>query len=306
MQALYAYFKHDGGSSLKKSEKELLHSVQKTYDLYHFLIILIVDIRDYALSRLELAKQKKMPTSEDLNPNTKFTENAIVEQIRINKQLLHYLKGNNLSWINNPELIRGLYNSIMQSVDYKTYISIEERSYKDDKNFICSILKNCIASYEPLSQSLEEQSIYWNDELEFIIGIIIKTLKKFKIEEGENANLLPLYKNADDKEFSVKLLRKVILNYKDYLPVIEKFSKNWEVDRIAFLDILIMEMAIAEAIEFPSIPTKVTLNEYLEIAKYYSTLKSNIFVNGILDKAFTHLKNEKQISKTGRGLIGED
>lgn len=305
MQSLYAYYKHDGESSLKKSEQELAFSIQKAYDLYHYLLILIVDVADYANSRMELARLKKIPTHEDLHPNTKFINNSVIQQIRINKQLLHYLQTKKLSWVNYPELIKGLYNHILTSDDYKSYMNSTEASYKDDKTLVSNVYKNCVAYFDPLYQNLEEQSIYWNDEPEFIIGIILKTLKKFKEEEGENADLAPLYTNAEDEEFSKKLLRKVILNYKDYLPIIEKFSKNWEVDRIAFLDTLLMQMAIAEVIEFPSIPVKVTLNEYLEIAKYYSTSKSNIFLNGILDKAFTYLKENNLIKKEGRGLIGD-
>lgn len=305
MQALYAYFKHDGSSNLKKAESELLHSIHKAFDLYHYLLLLIIDLADYALSRQELASQKKIPTYEDLHPNTKFTENSLIQQLRTNKQLLQYLENHKLSWVNYPELIRGLYTRITQSSEYQEYMNRKERSYKEDKNFVCTLYKNYIATSDALYQNLEEQSIYWNDEPEFIMGIIMKTIKKFRQEEGENAALLPLYKNQEDEEFSKRLLRKVVMNYSEYLPLIEKFSKNWEVDRIAFLDILLMEMAIAEAIEFPSIPVKVTLNEYLEIAKYYSTAKSNVFLNGILDKAFTHLKENKQIMKSGRGLIGE-
>ena len=306
MQALYAYFKHDSDSSLKNSEKELSHSISKTFDLYHYLLLLIVDIRNYALSRQELAKQKKIPTPEDLNPNTRFVDNEVIQQISINEQLLKYLDNHKLSWVNHSNLIKGIYQTLIESPDYKKYMGNEISSFKEDKNMVVALCKNIFAGYEPLCQVLEEESIYWNDELEFIVGIVIKTLKKFKPEDGENAPLLPLYKNDEDKEFSVKLLRKVILNYKEYLSIIKKFSKNWEVERIAFLDILLMEMAIAEAIEFPSIPIKVTLNEYLEIAKYYSTSKSNLFLNGILDKAFTDLKEQKLIRKSGRGLIGED
>jgi transcription antitermination protein NusB len=305
MQALYAYYKHDGESSLKKSEQELAFSIQKAYDLYHYLLILIVDVADYANSRMELALLKKIPTPEDLHPNTKFINNTIIRQIRINKHLLQYLQTKKLSWVNYPELIKGIYNLILASDDYQNYMNTTESSYKDDKNLVSNIYKNCIAVYDPLYQNLEEQSIYWNDEPEFIIGIILKTLKKFKEEDAENAELSPLFTNAEDEEFSKKLLRKVILNYNEYIPIIEKFSKNWEVDRIAFIDTLLMQMAIAEVIEFPSIPVKVTLNEYLEIAKYYSTSKSNIFLNGILDKAFTYLKENNLIKKEGRGLIGD-
>ena len=305
MQALYAYFKHSGESTVNKSEKELLFSINKAYDQYHYFMLLVIDIGDYAHTRIDIARNKKIPSEEDLNPNTKFVENKVIEQLRNNKQLQQYLSSTKLSWSNYPELIKGIYNFLIKSEDFKLYMSNKSRSYKEDKSFVCSLLKNLIPTYEPLFHALEEQSIYWNDEPEFILGIVIKTLKKFNEDEGENAELLPLYKNDEDADFSKKLLRKVILNHNQYLQIIEKFSKNWEVDRIAFLDILLMQMAIAEAIEFPSIPVKVTLNEYLEIAKYYSTAKSNIFLNGILDKAFVYLRENKQIRKQGRGLIGD-
>ena len=306
MQALYAYFKHTGESSIKKSEQELLFSIHKAYDLYHYLLMLIIEIADYAGSRIDLAMQKHMPTPEDLHPNTKFVDNLLINQLRVNTSLLKYIQNKKLSWVNYPDLIKGLYHKTIESTDYREYMSIEESSYKQDANLVCDIYKNVIAAYEPLYQSLEEQSIYWNDEPEFIIGIIIKTLKKFHPDEGENAALMPLYKNPEDEDFSKKLLRKVILNHEEYLALIEKFSKNWEVDRIAFLDILLMQMAISEAIEFTSIPVKVSLNEYLEIAKYYSTAKSNLFLNGILDKVFAYLKENGKIKKEGRGLIGEE
>ncbi|MBN1951489.1 MAG: transcription antitermination protein NusB [Bacteroidales bacterium] len=306
MQALYAYYKHNGGSSLKNSEKELSLSITKTYDLYHYLLLLIIDVNDYARARIDLARTKKIPTQEDLNPNTKFADNLIVEQLRINKRLLDYAEKRKLNWSDSPELIRGIFLYLTQSEVYKNYMASPTRSYKEDRDFINSVFSGIISGYEPLSQSLEEQSIYWNDELEFVVGIIIKTLKKFKNEEGEDASLMPLYKNPEDENFSVRLLRKVVLKYDEYLPMIKQFSKNWEIDRIAFLDILLMEMAIAEAVEFPQIPVKVTLNEYLEIAKFYSTSKSNVFLNGILDKVFNHLKENNKIVKTGRGLIGEE
>lgn len=306
MQALYAYYKHNGESSLKNSEKELTLSIQKTYDLYHYLLLLIIDVSDYAESRLELARQKKMPTPEDLNPNTSFVDNQIIAQLRVNAQLLSYIDRQKISWVNSPELIKGIYNNLVNSDVYKIYMQTESHSYKEDKDFVCAVYTHVISTFEALSLELEEQSVYWNDELEFVIGVIIRTLRKFKKDEGEHSSLMSHFKNPEDKSFSPRLLRKVILNYDEYLPVIKQFSKNWEVDRIAFLDILLMEMAIAEAIEFPSIPIKVTLNEYLEIAKFYSTTKSNVFLNGILDKVFLELKKSKKIVKTGRGLIGED
>jgi transcription antitermination protein NusB len=306
MQALYAFFAHSGESTINKSEKELLFSIQKTYELYHFLLILLIDLVDFANSRIELAKQKKMPTYDDLHPNLKFTNNRLIAQIRVNKNLNAYLQSHKLSWVNYPELIRGLYNELIESSDYKNYIKTSESSFNEDRNFTCSVYNKIITRYEPLYVSLEEQSIYWNDEIEYIIGIIVKTLKKFKEEDGENSKLMPLYKSPLDEEFSKVLLRKVILNHEEYREMIEKYSKNWDIDRIAFVDILIMQMAIAEAIEFQSIPIKVTLNEYLELSKFYSTPKSNVFINGILDKIIVQLKKENKINKQGRGLLGDD
>ncbi len=305
MQALYAYFKHDGKSSLKKAEQELFFSIEKTFDLYHYLLLLPIDIANYAESRIEIAKNKKIPTYDDLHPNTKFMDNRIISQLRINTALLRYLENKKLSWVRYPELIKGLYTETQGSLCYKEYMSNEPSSYEADKSLICTWFKDVVAQYESLYQNLEEQSIYWNDEPEFIIGIIIKTIKKFKESDGDSSELLPLYKSHEDEEYARKLLHKVVLNHKEYQVYIEKYSKNWDFDRIAFLDIILMQMAIAEGIEFSSIPTKVTLNEYLELAKYYSTTKSNIFINGILDKIFSYLKEQNQIKKQGRGLIGE-
>lgn len=305
MQTAYAYFKHDGGSSLKKSEKELDFSINKSYELYHYLFLLLTELSDYAQSRMDIARQKRIPTEADLNPNTRFVDNAIIRQIRENKSLLRYLDTCKLSWKNNPELIKGLYGSMIESELYKSYMDSQSHSYKKDKEFVIALYKDIISEYEPLYQLLEEQSVYWNDEGEFVISANIKTISKFKEQMEDNAPLMPLYKSREDEEFAKKLLRKLILNHSDYAELIRKFSKNWEVERIAFMDILLMQMAMAEAIEFISIPVKVTLNEYLELAKYYSTSRSSVFLNGILDKIFAYLKENGQIVKQGRGLIGE-
>lgn len=305
MQALYAYYKNAGEASINDIEKELFFSVNKTYDLYHYILLLIVDVCDYANKRIEKAQNKKLPSSEDLNPNTRFIENKIINQIRINNQLLRYLEAKKLSWVNHPELIKGIYENVIDSAEYKEYMMADSVNYSTDKNFVTLIYKNIIAYSEPLFSALEEQSIFWNDEIEFVIGAIIKTIKKFKPEDAENSSLLPLFKNDEDKEFIKILYRKTILNRDKYQLLVEKFSKNWDFERIAFVDILLIEMAIAEVLEFPSIPVKVTFNEYIELSKFYSTGRSNIFINGILDKIFEHLKSTNQISKQGRGLIGE-
>ena len=305
LQIIYAYYKSPG-SPINKTEKELFFSIQKSYDLYHYLLRLIVTIADYAESRIEIGRNKKIPAYEDLNPNTKFIENKVIDHIRNNKQLCKYLTTNKLSWVNYPELIKGLFDKIKNSRHYKDYMNDHNNSYQDDKKLIIDIYMADIVNYENLYQNLEEQSIFWNDEVEFIISIIIKTIKSFSEDMGELAELLPLYKNKEDIDFVKRLFRKTIINNENYRKLIKEYAENWEIERIAFIDILILQMAITEVIEFSSIPTKVTFNEYLEIAKFYSTSKSSKFINGILDKIITHLKEINKITKTGRGLIGEN
>jgi N utilization substance protein B len=178
--------------------------------------------------------------------------------------------------------------------------------YAEDKRIVNHIFTHLVYPSELLASILEEQSIYWNDDLEFITSMLVKTFKKFKEEEGPEKPLMELYKNQEDKEYVVKLFRMSILHRDEYVEYIQLNTRNWDLERIAFMDILIMQMAIAELIGFPSIPTKVTLNEYLEISKFYSTSKSNVFINGVLDKVVLQLRAEQKIKKAGRGLIGEN
>jgi transcription antitermination protein NusB len=304
LQLLYAYFQ-GADSSMNKHEKELFFSIRKSYDLYHYLLLLIVDIADYANSRIEIARQKMVPTREDLNPNTKFVENKVIQLLRVNKQLNQYLHATPLSWVNSPELIKKLHNRIRMTPYFKEYMEDPKRSFEQDKKLIIEIYSSEIINTESIYQTLEEQSIYWNDEVEFIISMIAKTVKDFTDDDNENAALLPLFKNDDDKDFAQDLFRKSVLCKEEYCKLVESFTENWDVERIAFIDMLILVMAITEAVAFTSIPTRVTINEYLEIAKFYSTEKSSVFINGLLDKIFKHLKDEQKIRKTGRGLIGE-
>ncbi len=304
LQICYAYLK-SSEQSINQSEKELFFSIRKSYDLYHYLLLLVIDIVNYAESRIELAKQKKMPTYDDLNPNTKFVDNRLVKQLSDNLDLKKYLNEQKLSWANYPELIKNLYNEIRKGELYQNYMSSNTKGFNEDKKFITDIYAKIIVHHEPLFQNLEEQSIFWNDDIEFVIGMILKSFRSFKASSDENVGLMPLYKNDEDKDFVKRLYRKAILNHKEYEELISKFIKNWDVERVAFMDIVVMSLAIAEMVEFPEIPVKVSLDEYIEIAKFYSTQKSNVFINGILDKLVNHLKKEGKIKKLGRGLIGE-
>ncbi len=243
---------------------------------------------------------------EDLNPNKRFIENRLIEQLRNNDSLLRFIDQHKLNWSNYPELIKEIYTRLIESKEYTAYMEADHCTYADDKKLITHVFTSIIFPSELLAYILEEQSIYWNDDLEFITSMIVKTFRKFKEEDGEERSLMELYKNSEDKDYVVKLFRQTILNRDEYVEYIKENTRNWDLDRIAFMDILIMQMAIAELVAFPSIPTKVTLNEFLEISKFYSTSKSNVFINGVLDKVMLQLKEDKKVQKAGRGLIGEE
>jgi transcription antitermination protein NusB len=303
VQVLYAYFTNPG-STLEKSDRELQKSIKKAYDLYHYFILLIINIADYASERIEIAKNKKLPTYEDLHPNTRFIDNKVIFQLRNNKEFETYVNSNKLSWVNHPELIKKLYQKISESDSFMQYMKSNVIDYNADKQIIVDILSKELENWEFLYQVLEEQCIYWNDDIEFVLSMIIKTIQKFK-ESDNCSSLMELYKNEDDCTFGKLLLQKTILKNEEYRQIIDKYTKNWELERIALMDVLIMIIALTEIMEFPSIPVKVTLNEYIDIARFYSTHKSNEFVNGILDKIVNDFRKEQKIVKTGRGLFGE-
>jgi N utilization substance protein B len=304
LQVLYAYYTAEH-KDLNTSEKELHFSINKAFELYNYLLLLLRDIVDYAESRIEIAGNKRIPTFADLNPNRRFVNNKLISQIAINNQLKNYINNNHISWVKYPELIKELYGLIIDSPEYSEFMNLDEEKYADDKKFVSKIYQEIILTNESFCQVLEEKSIYWNDDLDYVISMVLKTIKKFTETDGPEKELLELYKNQEDRDFVIDLFRKSVIKRKDCLALIESTASNWDLERIAFMDILIMQLAITELLEFPSIPTKVTLNEYLDISKFYSTEKSNNFINGVLDKILAHLKEKEMIRKSGRGLIGE-
>jgi len=291
---------------MRRSEKELHFNIEKAFELYHYLLLLLIDVILYAESRIEIARNKRIPTHEDLHPNTRFIDNRLADQLRNNEQLLRFVDQHKLNWANHPELVKEIYTRLVESHEYEAFMNAEANGYAEDKRLITFIYSHIVFSSERLDSIMEEQSIYWNDDLEFITSMIVKTFKKFKEEDGPQKALMDLYKNKEDRDYVIKLFRQSILHRDEYVEYIKQNTRNWDLERIASMDILIMQIAIAELIAFPSIPTKVTLNEYLEISKFYSTNKSNIFINGVLDKVVMQLKEEKLIVKKGRGLIGEN
>lgn len=305
LQVLFAFYKGEN-DSITNVEKEFFHSVRKSYDLYHYLFLLLIDLADYAQSRIAANRQKHRPTEEDLNPNTRFVNNKAIDLLRECESLKQYAAYNKLSWVNYPEFIKKLYQKISCTDYFKAYMEAPECSFADDKQLLINILNKELELSEDFEAILEEQSIYWNDDVEFMVSIAVKTIKKLEEDVISSAKMLPMYRNTDDEEFGRRLLRKVIVTHRNNVTLIDEYTKNWDVDRIASMDILIMEMAITEILEFTSIPVKVSFNEYIEIAKFYSTEQSSNFINGVLDKIITALRRDNKIVKEGRGLVGDN
>ncbi len=303
LQALYAYFQSDN-TNIAIGEKELLHSIEKVYDLYLYQLSLLIEVVDYSDLKLQEAKQKRLPTADDLKPNTKFVDNQLLGKLKLNRQFQQALAKNKISWSNEQEYVRNLFLEIKKTPEYDTYMNSGENSFEEDKNFIIKTFKNHIAESELVDQFFEEKSIYWSDDIELIDSMVIKTLKSFTESSDEFHPILKLYNDEEeDKEYVLELFKKTIIHSKEYEKIIAEKTKNWEVERIALMDILIMKMAICELLNFQSIPVKVTLNEYIDISKRFSTPKSKVFVNGILDKLILDFKTQNKIIKTGRGLL---
>jgi N utilization substance protein B len=302
--ALYAFNRRED-ENLAKAETELMFSIGKSYDLYHYLLLLVLEVTDIAQEKIDQALHKRMPSHEDLNPRRRFIDNRVIAQIRKNIEFKNYISSKKLSWVNNSHIPRLLYNKMIVWEVYEEYMNSGNDNYLSDKKFINKLITELFSNSEDLQSNLEEQSIYWNDDMEYISSMVEKTLKKFKTDSGEKTPLMPLFKNAEDEEFVKILFRKSINLSKKCSELIDKNTTNWEVDRIALMDILVMQLAITEILEFPEIPVKVTLNEYIEIAKYYCTSKSSTFVNGILDNIVKEIRDEGLFNKFGRGLVGE-
>ena len=296
LQIIYAFYKGDS-HSVALAEKELFHSVEKTYELYFHLLQLAVEVTNYASNKIDARKNKLRPSDDDLNPNTRFVDNSFVTQLSKNVQLQNYIKENKISWDNNQDTVKTVYELVAASDSYVEYMSAEKADYAADKDIWRKIYKKIILQSEEFSDSIEDQSIYWTDDLEIVISFIIKTIKKFDLVNGVDQPLLPMFKDEEDAEFAGKLLKNSLEKEKEYRKMIDSHTNNWELDRIAFMDIIIMQTALAEIMTFPTIPVNVTLNEYIEISKNYSTDRSATFINGVLDNIVKEQKAENKLIK---------
>lgn len=300
IKALFSHIK-SGADNMMASEKSLMASVDKAYDLYFQILILPVEIVNYALQRQELAKAKKLPTFEDLNPNTKFVDNSVIRVIANSDSVNDYVAARKLGWEQQSDFIRSLYTRMCESQYYKDYMARQERSFDDDRRLLEEFFKD-IQDFEMLDDVLEEMSILWNDDLSYAVMMILRTLSSLRPSHTE-LKVMSKYKSQEDPEFVKTLFEKALVSYNDNQEYIEKFTSNWDVERIVFMDNLIIGTAMAELVSFPSIPVKVTLDEWIEISKYYSTPGSSNFINGVLDKMVDSLTKEGRIKKAGRGLI---
>ena len=296
IQVVYAYYKNSG-KSIKAAEDEVFFSLSKAYDLYKFLLLLIAARTHYASDRIAFNMRKVRPTEEDLNPNLKFVNNRLAMQIEANEELIKFREKSKLDWVNYSDFLRRLLDTIIESDIYKEYMASDTSSYEEDRELWRKLYKNFIFNNEELDSLLEELSLYWNDDKAIVDTFVLKTIKRFNEDEEEQQALLPEYKDDEDIEYAHKLFRASIQNADEYRNMMSESSKNWDMSRLAFMDVVIMQTALAEITTFPQIPLNVTLNEYVEIAKYYSTPKSSSFINGLLDSIIKNLKKENKINK---------
>lgn len=296
IQIVYAYYQN-GSKNLDSAEKELFFSLSKAYDLYNYLLLLMIALTEYAQKRTNAARVKLAPSQAELSPNMKFVNNKFIAQLEVNKQLTKFISNQKRTWINDQDFIKELFEKIVESDLYKEYMNSEDNSYEADREFWRKIYKSFIFNNDSLDVVLEDQSLYWNDDKEIVDTFVLKTIKRFEEKKGANQQLLPEFKDDEDQEFARRLFRRTVLNADYYRHLVSENTKNWDLDRIAFMDVVIMQTALAEILSFPNIPVSVSLNEYVEIAKLYSTAKSGSFINGTLDGIVNHLKKEGKLIK---------
>lgn len=303
MQALYAYFQGDV-SDIRQAEKRLFVDVGKIYDLYIYLMQLLLEVRSHAERVIEDSKLKRLPTAEDLTPNLKFIQNKFLQKLADNKRLQSEVRNRKVSWQDEGEMVKKMFNLIKTSEEYADYMKSDNESFRSHKSFIEDVYKHFIAGFELMHSMFEERNINWADDIDFVHAMVVKTISNYSESNSPEEGLLELYKDEkDDKAFMSELLTKTILHDKENAKFVAEKTKNWEVDRIALMDILLMKMAITEVLRISNVPVKVSLNEYIEISKMYSTPKSKIFINGVLDKLVADFKEKELIKKTGRGLV---
>ncbi|HSP40446.1 MAG TPA: transcription antitermination factor NusB [Gillisia sp.] len=303
MQSLYS-FHQSKNKNFPAEEKFLLKSMKEMYDLFLLQLKLIIEIKAYAERYLEKSQKKHLATSEDKDPNLKFVNNSVIRILENNNHLDQLLEERKITqWNRDGEYVAILWEEIRTSAAFEEYMSTRTSGFKEDKDFVIKLLKDFIAPNEKLYDYLEDSKLTWLDDLPLVNTAILKYLNKLKESAAQETKLPKLFKSEDDEEFAVALLRKVHIHDEDLAGEMIGKTPNWDKERIAEIDTILIKMAICEFLHFSSIPVKVTINEYLEIAKEYSTPKSSIFINGVLDKLSKEYQEENRLNKMGRGLM---
>ena len=295
VQLTYAYYQN-GNHNMDNAEKELLFSLSKAYDLYNCLLSLIVSVSREAHLHYDVDVARARREGKEL-PSAKFVNNRFAMQLEENKQLAEYVETQKTTWEDNIEFVRGLLSQIEQSQIYKDYMANGEDSYEDDREVWRKLYKALVMENEDLDSLLEERSLYWNDDKEIVDTFVLKTIKRFDPKNKAKQELLSEYKDIEDKDFAVKLFRATILNADQYQRYMSETSRNWDFSRLAYMDVVIMQIAIAEMLNFPNIPVSVTINEYVDLAKLYSTPKSGSYINGMLDSIARYLSENGKMLK---------
>ena len=301
VKAVYAYTQCEGITPVA-SEKNLVASINKAYDLYFHLLALVPEIAEYAAERIRIGENKKLPTYDDLHPNRKFVDNKVIARLVEDEGLQAEISARKLSWKDNRDLIVALYNALVRQPFYMKYMASDERSFREDAQLVSDIYMTMLEEFEPLESALEAQSILWNDDLGFILTMVSRTILSMR-ESHEEIKLMEQFKSEEDLDYAKTLLRYAVAGYERISLMLDNSLQNWDIERVALMDQIILITAIAEAESFASIPVRVTMNEYIDIAKCYSTESSGGFINGILDRIITRLVDEGKIIKSGKGLL---
>lgn len=295
VQLTYAYYQNVH-HNMDTAEKELLFSLSKAYDLYNYLLGLIVAITQEERRRVDIATRRAEREGTE-TPSQRFAFNKFATQLEENKQLNLFMEDKKMSWENDVEAVRKLCDQIEQSPLYQEYMMSDAEDYETDRELWRRIYRTLIQGNEDLDAILEEKSLYWNDDKEIVDTFVLKTIKRFDPANKADQELLPEYDDTEDREYALKLFRSTILNADTYQRYMSETSRNWNFSRLAYMDVVLMQIAIAEMLTFPNIPISVTINEYVDLAKLYSTPKSGGYINGMLDAIARHLVDTGRLLK---------
>lgn len=296
VQVLYSYIQK-AGRNPDLGEKELLLSMDKAYDLYNYMLQLMVEVNRMALRTLEIRRQRSKRLAQDTVWSSKFVDNRFMLQLEANRQLKAYCEEHALSWAEEEDFVRNLYNKVEESEYYKQYMQSETSTYEEDRELWRLIYRHLICNNDELADMLEDKCLYWNDDKVIVDTFILKTINRFKADSDANQPLLPEYANDADREFATKLLKRAILNQEYYYSLIGASARKWELGRIALMDRIILQLGLAEIVTFPEIPLSVSINEYVDIAKMYGTPKSSKYINATLDNIAKQLIAENKLVK---------